>query len=110
MLSEKEFIEPIVPLHFYMRVKGSYLPTNAASREICGVCPRKIQGERERERKLEKRKRFKMHNSNEFYMAQVAHASKFFSKRNINFREFKQVIETQITSSIITFPSKILLK
>lgn len=106
---EKEFIEPIVPLHFYMRVKGSYLPTNAASREICGVCPRKIQGERERE-EIGKKKRFKMHNSNEFYMAQVAHASKFFSKRNINIREFKQVIETQITSSIITFPSKILLK
>lgn len=66
-------------------------------------------GERERE-EIGKKKRFKMHNSNEFYMAQVAHASKFFSKRNINIREFKQVIETQITSSIITFPSKILLK
>ena len=51
-----------------------------------------------------------MHNSNKFYMAQAAHAPKSFSNRNINFREGKQVIETQITSSIITFLSKILLK
>ena len=51
-----------------------------------------------------------MHNSNEFYMAQAAHAPKSFSNRNINFREGKQVIETQITSSVITLLSKILLK
>ena len=109
MLLEKEFIEPIVPLHFYMIVKGSYLPNNAASRETSVEYAQEKYRGRESE-KIGKKKRFKMHNSNEFYMAQAAHAPKSFSNRNINFREGKQVIETQITSSIITFLSKILLK
>lgn len=56
MLLEKEFIEPIVPLHFYMIVKGSYLPNNAASRETSVEYAQEKYRGRERERKLEKRK------------------------------------------------------
>jgi hypothetical protein len=56
----------MIPSHHYIRVKGSYLPTNAASLE---TTVEYVQGKcRGREREREGKKRFiKMHDSYKFH-------------------------------------------